>query len=344
MKTGVAMSGGVDSSVAALLLQQSGYDLLGVTMRVFEGAPERDEADAAAVASRLGFGHVTVDLCDEFRNSVMKYFAQSYICGKTPNPCVYCNKVIKFGALSDKVKELGCGMIATGHYARVNKNDPSGRILLERAIYAEKDQSYVLWQLSQAQLSSALFPLGDYTKPQVREIAAENGFVSSDRPDSQDICFVPDGCYREFIEKFTGRKFASGDFVGTDGKFWGKHKGLISYTIGQRKGLGISAPAPLFVIRKDVEQNRVYLGSNEELFSSRVEAKEINLIAVEKIESSLRVTAKTRYSQKEAAATVYQTGDSTMTVEFDEPQRAVTPGQSVVLYDGETVVGGGIIC
>ena len=344
MKTGVAMSGGVDSSVAALLLQQGGYDLLGVTMRAFEGAPERDETDAAAVAARLGFDHITVDLCDEFRSSVMEYFAQSYISGETPNPCVYCNKVIKFGALADKVKEAGCDMIATGHYARVNKNDPSGRILLERAAYTEKDQSYVLWQLSQAQLGAALFPLGDYTKPQVREIAAENGFISSDRPDSQDICFVPDGCYREFIEGFTGKKFASGDFVGTDGKLWGRHKGLISYTIGQRKGLGISAPAPLFVIRKDIKENRVYLGSHEELFSSRVEAREINLIAVEKIDSSLRVTAKTRYSQKEAAATVYQTGDSTMTVEFDEPQRAVTPGQSVVLYDGETVVGGGIIC
>lgn len=344
MKTGVAMSGGVDSSVAALLLQQNGYDLLGVTMRAFEGAPERDETDAAAVAARLGFSHITVDLCDEFRRTVMEYFVQSYICGETPNPCVYCNKVIKFGALAEKIKEFGCDAIATGHYARINKNDPSGRILLERAAYTEKDQSYVLWQLSQTQLSSALFPLGDYTKPQVRELAAENGFISSDRPDSQDICFVPDGCYREFIESFSGKKFAVGDFVGTDGKLWGRHKGLIGYTIGQRKGLGISAPAPLFVIRKDVEQNRVYLGSNEELFSSRVEAREINLIAVEKIDSSLRVTAKTRYSQKEAAATVYQTGDSTMTVEFDEPQRAVTPGQSVVLYDGETVVGGGIIC
>ena len=344
MKTGVAMSGGVDSSVAALLLQQGGYDLLGVSMRAFEGAPERDETDAAAVAVRLGFSHITVDLCDEFRRTVMQYFADSYISGETPNPCVYCNKAIKFGALAEKTKEFGCDLIATGHYARINKNDPSGRIMLERAVYTEKDQSYVLWQLSQAQLNAALFPLGSYTKPQVRELAAENGFISSDRPDSQDICFVPDGCYREFIEEFSGKKFAPGDFVGTDGKLWGRHKGLIGYTIGQRKGLGISAPAPLFVIRKDVEKNRVYLGSNEELFSSRVEAKEINLIAVEKIDSSLRVTAKTRYSQKEAAATVYQTGDSTMTVEFDEPQRAVTPGQSVVLYDGETVVGGGIIC
>ncbi len=344
MKIGVAMSGGVDSSVAALLLKQGGYDLLGVTMRAFDGAPERDETDAAAVAARLGFGHITVDLCDKFRNTVMEYFAQSYISGETPNPCVYCNKMIKFGVLAEKIKDFGCDSIATGHYARINKTDPSGRILLERAVYTEKDQSYVLWQLSQKQLAAALFPLGDYTKPQVREIAAENGFISSDRPDSQDICFVPDGCYREFIEDFTGKKFASGDFVGTDGKLWGRHKGLISYTIGQRKGLGISAPAPLFVIRKDVEQNRVYLGSSEELFSARAEAREINLIAVEKITSSLRVTAKTRYSQKEAAATVYQTGDSTMTVEFDEPQRAVTPGQSVVLYDGETVVGGGIIC
>lgn len=344
MKVGVAMSGGVDSSVAALLVQQEGYGILGVTMRAFEDAPVRDEEDAAAVAAKLGFSHVTVDLCDEFRRTVMEYFADSYIAGETPNPCVYCNKVIKFGALYDSVREHGCEMIATGHYARINKNDPSGRVLLERAVYGEKDQSYVLWQLSQAQLAGAMFPLGGYTKQQVREIAAENGFISSDRPDSQDICFVPDGCYREFIENFTGKKFRPGEFVGTDGKIWGTHKGLIGYTVGQRKGLGISAPAPLFVIRKSVEENRVYLGSHDELFSSRVDAKDINLIAVERIDSSMRVTAKTRYSQKEASATVFQTGERTLTVEFDEPQRAVTPGQSLVLYSGDTVVGGGIIC
>lgn len=344
MKVGVAMSGGVDSSVAALLVKQEGFDVLGVTMRAFEGAPVRDEEDAAAVAARLGFGHITVDLCDEFRRTVMEYFANSYIAGETPNPCVYCNKVIKFGALFDSIREHGCDIIATGHYARVTKSTASGRVLLERAAYREKDQSYVLWQLSQSQLAGAMFPLGGYTKQQVREIAAENGFASSDRPDSQDICFVPDGCYREFIEEFTGKKFMPGEFVGTDGKLWGTHKGLIGYTVGQRKGLGISAPAPLFVISKNVEENRVYLGSHEELFSKRVDARDINLIAVERIDGSLRVTAKTRYSQKEAAATVYQTGDGTLMAEFDEPQRAVTPGQSLVLYDGETVVGGGIIC
>ena len=344
MKTAVAMSGGVDSSVAALLVKQEGYEAFGVTMRAFKDAPVRDEEDAAAVAAKLGFDHVTVDLCDEFRRTVMEYFVNSYIAGETPNPCVYCNKVIKFGALFDSVREFGCEMIATGHYARINKNDSSGRVLLERAVYGEKDQSYVLWQLSQAQLAGAMFPLGVYTKQQVREIAAENGFISSDRPDSQDICFVPDGCYREFIENFTGKKFKPGEFVGTDGKIWGTHKGLIGYTIGQRKGLGISAPAPLFVIRKSIEENRVYLGSHDELFSRRVDAKDINLIAVERIDGSMRVTAKTRYSQKEASATVFQTGDSTLTVEFDEPQRAVTPGQSLVLYSGDTVVGGGIIC
>ncbi len=344
MKTAIAMSGGVDSSVAALLVQQSGCDMLGVTMRAFEGADKRDETDAAAVAARLGFEHITVDLCEKFRNTVMDYFVRSYIAGETPNPCIYCNKVIKFGALFDSVRALGCESIATGHYARINKNGASGRVLLERAVYTEKDQSYVLWQLSQEQLAAAQFPLGDYTKPQVREIAAENGFVSSDRPDSQDICFVSDGCYREFIEQFTGKTFAPGDFVGTDGKLWGRHKGVIGYTIGQRKGLGISAPAPLYVIKKSVEENRVYLGSHDELFSKRVEARDINLIAVDRIDSSMRVTAKTRYSQKESAATVYQTDSDRLTVEFDEAQRAVTPGQSVVLYSADTVVGGGIIC
>lgn len=344
MKVGVAMSGGVDSSVAALLVQQEGYEALGITMRAFEGAPVRDEEDAAAVAAKLGFGHITVDLCDEFRRTVMEYFADSYIAGETPNPCVYCNKVIKFGALYDSVREYGCDMIATGHYARINKTDPSGRILLERAAFKEKDQSYVLWQLSQAQLAGAMFPLGGYTKQQVRDIAAENGFVSSDRPDSQDICFVPDGCYREFIESFTGKKFVPGEFVGTDGRIWGTHKGLIGYTVGQRKGLGISAPAPLFVVRKSAKENRVYLGSGDELFSKRADARDINLIAIERIDGSMRVTAKTRYSQKETGATVFQTGESMLTVEFDEPQRAVTPGQSLVLYCGDTVVGGGIIC
>ena len=202
MKTAVAMSGGVDSSVAALLVKQEGYEALGVTMRAFKDAPVRDEEDAAAVAAKLGFDHVTVDLCDEFRRTVMEYFADSYIAGETPNPCVYCNKVIKFGALFDRVREQGCDMIATGHYARVTKPTAPGRGLLERAAFREKDQSYVLWQLSQAQLSAALFPLGDYTKPQVRELAAENGFISSDRPDSQDICFVPDGDYTAFYRAY----------------------------------------------------------------------------------------------------------------------------------------------
>lgn len=340
----VAMSGGVDSCVAALLSVKNGEDALGITMKVFTDAPEQDSIDAAAAAKKLGFEHVTVDLCKEFAETVMQYFADSYMTGETPNPCVYCNKIIKFGLLFDKAKQLGCNRIATGHYARINKSDSSGRILLERASYKEKDQSYVLWQLSQEQLQSAEFPLGVYSKDEVRELARENGFVSSDRPDSQDICFVPDGDYREFIERFTGRTFPSGDFVGTDGKIWGRHNGIIGYTVGQRKGLGISAPAPLFVIRKSVEENRVYLGSGEELFSKQVKAKDINLIAVERLDSPLRVTAKTRYSQKETAATLIQTSETTAVVEFDEAQRAATPGQSVVFYDGDTVVGGGIIC
>ena len=343
-KIAVAMSGGVDSCVAALLCTRGGRAAIGITMRVFPEAPLQDCADAAAAAETLGFEHVTVDLCEEFSRSVMRYFAQSYMAGETPNPCVYCNKVIKFGLLFDKAKQLGCDNIATGHYARINKTDASGRILLERAAHKEKDQSYVLWQLSQEQLKAAEFPLGEYSKAQVRELARENGFVSSDRPDSQDICFVPDGNYRAFIEKFTGKTFEPGDFVGTDGKIWGRHNGIIGYTVGQRKGLGISAPAPLFVIRKSVEENRVYLGSNEELFSKQVKAKDINLIAVERLDAPLKVTAKTRYSQKETSAVLIQTGEDTAVVEFDEAQRAATPGQSVVFYNGDTVVGGGIIC
>lgn len=342
-KIAVAMSGGVDSCVAAMLATAGGRPALGITMAVHPDAPEQDSIDAAAAAEKLGFSHITVDLQKEFHDTVMRYFAESYIAGETPNPCVYCNKVIKFGLLFDKAAEYGCQNIATGHYAKVNKTDPSGRILLERAAYKEKDQTYVLWQLSQEQLLRAEFPLGGYNKAQVREIAEENGFTVSSKPDSQDICFVPDGSYRSFIESFTGKTFPEGEFVGTDGKLWGRHKGIIGYTVGQRKGLGISAPAPLFVIRKSVEENRVYLGSNDELFSRRVEAKDVNLIAVPEISGSLRVTAKTRYSQKEAAATLFQTGESTAVLEFDEAQRAVTPGQSVVFYSGDTVVGGGII-
>lgn len=344
IKKAVAMSGGVDSSVAALLCTKESKNALGVTMSTFPGSAEQDSVDAAATAKKLGFEHITIDLSSEFSATVMKYFADSYTAGETPNPCVFCNKAIKFGILFERVKELGCDIIATGHYAALNKTDPSGRILLERALFSEKDQSYVLWQLSQQQLACAEFPLGGYTKPQVREIAAEYGFTSFDKPDSQDICFVPDGNYRSFIERFTGAQFPEGDFVGTDGKLWGRHKGLIGYTIGQRKGLGISAPAPLFVIRKSVEENRVYLGSHDELFSKRVELRDINLIAVEKLSAPLRITAKTRYSQKESPATLFQTSDSTAVLEFDEPQRAVTCGQSAVFYSGNTVVGGGIIC
>ncbi len=337
------MSGGVDSCVAAMLSSEGGRPALGVTMVVHDSAPEQDSVDAAAAAKKLGMEHITLDLREEFKNTVMRYFADSYIAGQTPNPCVFCNKAIKFGLLFDRARALGCDKIASGHYARINKSDASGRILLERAAYTEKDQSYVLWQLSQEQLAAAEFPLGGYSKPEVREIAQRGGFTASQKPDSQDICFVPNGDYRAFLEEFTGLEFEPGDFVGTDGKLWGKHKGLVGYTVGQRKGLGISAPAPLFVIRKTAEENRVYLGSNDELFSRRVELCEINLIALPKLDGSLRVTAKTRYSQKEAAATLFQIGETTAVLEFDEAQRAVTPGQSAVFYSGDTVVGGGII-
>ncbi|HBL40316.1 MAG TPA: tRNA 2-thiouridine(34) synthase MnmA [Ruminococcaceae bacterium] len=342
-KLAVAMSGGVDSSVAAFLVSQWGVDLLGITMKNFDGADERDSLDAASVAHRLGFEHQTLDLTEEFRNTVMRYFCESYMKGETPNPCVFCNRVIKFGTMLEQAKKRGCDGIVSGHYAKIKQEDASGRVLLQRAEHREKDQSYVLWSLSQEQLAATYLPLGELSKAQVREIAAEQGFASSDKPDSQDICFIPDSNYRRFLEEFTGKTFPPGDFVGTDGKLWGRHKGIVGYTIGQRKGLGIAAPAPLFVVRKSVEENRVYLGPSEELFSKTLKARDINWIAVESVPASLRVTAKTRYSQREAAATVFQTAENEITVEFDEPQRAIAKGQSVVLYDGETVVGGGII-
>ncbi len=342
-KLAVAMSGGVDSSVAAFLASQWGIELLGITMKNFDAADERDSRDAALVAHRLGFEHQTLDLTQEFRNTVMRYFCESYMNGETPNPCVYCNRVIKFGAMFDQAKKQGCDGIVSGHYAKIIRDAASGRVLLQRAEHREKDQSYVLWSLSQAQLSATRLPLGELSKAQVRQIAAEQDFESSDKPDSQDICFIPDSDYCRFLEEFTGQSFPPGDFVGTDGRILGRHKGIVGYTIGQRKGLGISAPAPLFVVRKSVAENRVYLGSSEELFSKTLKARDINWIAVESVPASLRVTAKTRYSQREAAATVFQTAENEITVEFDEPQRAIAGGQSVVLYDGETVVGGGII-
>ena len=339
------MSGGVDSSVSALLLKKEGFDVSGVNLVMHHnngGCGSSSELDTArAVSEKMGIDFHVFDFCEEFEREIMTYFAETYIAGATPNPCVVCNRKLKFGALLDKADDMGFDYIATGHYARIEKDGE--RFLLRKGEDLSKDQSYVLYGLSQRQLSRTLFPLGSYKKTDVRIIAEENGLVNAHKHDSQDICFLPDGNYPEFIEKFTGRKFEKGDFVTLDGKKLGEHKGIIRYTIGQRKGLGLALPAPMYVFKKDMEKNQVILTSEDKLFSKSLDADTINFIPFDKLTSPLHIKAKVRYSQRECDAVVEQTGDNTVHVEFNEPQRAISKGQSVVFYDGDYVVGGGVI-
>ena len=350
----IAMSGGVDSSVAALLCQQEGFDCMGVTLALTNnedrGIPHEktccsvdDVADARSVAFRLGMPFYVFNFKDAFRREVMGRFVQAYENGETPNPCVDCNRYIKFGKLMRRGEEIGFPYVATGHYARVEQDRATGRWLLKKGLDENKDQSYMLYSLTQWELSRLLLPLGGLTKEETRRLAEEHGFVNARKRDSQDICFVPDGDYAAFIRRWTGRDFPPGDFVGTQGEVYGQHKGIIHYTVGQRKGLGLSFPQPMYVCSIDPERNQVVLGEHRELFSRELEAVGCNLIAVEKIEKPLRVKAKVRYRQEEQPATVEQVGPETLRVVFDEPQRAITKGQAVVLYQGDTVVGGGKI-
>ena len=348
----VAMSGGVDSSVCAYLLQQMNYDCRGVMMTLFSKqdpcfqckntSTEADAEDAGLVAKRLGIPFSLIDLSDTFRANVIDYFTDTYLAGGTPNPCVQCNKTMKFGALLNYAKTVGCEYLATGHYARVKKSQ-DGRFLLLRAKDLSKDQSYVLWQLSQEQLSHILFPLGEMSKAEVRDIAHAVALSTASRSDSQDICFIPDGDYVSFIERYRAPKILCGKFIDKEGNILGEHKGALRYTVGQRKGLGIAFGKPTYVCSKNVAENTVTLGSNDDLFSKKLSAHSINLIATERLSSPMRIEAKIRYSASPAAATVEQTSESTFSLTFDEAQRAITPGQSVVLYDGDCVIGGGII-
>ncbi len=307
------------------------------------GDHHQDIEDARAVADSLDMPFYVFDFKDEFEKYVISDFIEAYKNGLTPNPCIVCNKHIKFGAFIDKAVEMGFDYVATGHYARVERNEATGRFEVRKAADETKDQSYMLYSLSQQQLSRVLLPLGDYSKESARVIARESGFDNADKRDSQDICFVPEGKYGEFIESRCDAKFPEGDFVNRAGDFIAKHKGIINYTIGQRKGLGIAAPAPYYVLEKDVDGNRVILGSNDDLFKSTLEAENVNFISVEKPDGKMRVKAKARYKQKETEAYISQKENGKVLVEFDTPQRAVTPGQSVVFYDGDTVLGGGII-
>ncbi len=350
----VAMSGGVDSSVAALLVKQAGCEAIGVTLRLYDNEDAGifgektccsldDVTDARKVAAQLEMPFYVFNFKEAFRREVMDRFTAAYERGETPNPCIDCNRYIKFGKLMARAKELGWDYVATGHYARVERDEKTGRWLLKKGLDAEKDQSYVLYALTQEELSHLLLPLGGLTKEESRALAQENGFANAGKRDSQDICFVPDGDYAAFIQRHTGKSFPAGRFVGVHGEQYGTHRGIVHYTVGQRKGLGLSFPQPMYVCGVDPEQNQVVLGKQEDLFSRRLTARDINLISRAEISEPMRVKAKVRYRQAEQPATVVQTGPDELKAVFDEPQRAITKGQALVLYDGDLVVGGGTI-
>ncbi len=352
-KVMVGMSGGVDSAVSAYLLLKNGYEPTGVNCRFFDNGDAfikektccslEDSKDARSVAYKIGIPFYVFNFTDDFREKVIGKFIDVYTKGATPNPCIDCNRYLKFDKLLKRALELEHDYVATGHYARNEFDESSGRFLLKKGVDETKDQSYVLYMLTQFQLSHTLFPLGSMRKTEVREVAEEMGFVNAKKHDSQDICFVPDGDYASFIEKSIDKTFPCGDFVDRDGNVLGTHKGIIRYTIGQRRGLGLSLKAPLYVLEKDPQKNRVVLAPEEYLFSKDLYATDINLIAVEKLEKPMRVKAKVRYKQGEQWATVEQTDKNRFHVEFDAPQRAFAKGQAVVLYDGDVVVGGGTI-
>lgn len=359
-----AMSGGVDSSVMAHLLLREGYAVTGATMTLYrpgmrvsedgrfayqpaEGqmtcGSDEDVRDARAVCDRLGIPHRVYDMGETFCRAVIGDFVREYEGGSTPNPCIVCNKHLKFGALLDAALKDGADGIATGHYARVEYDAGSGRYLLKKALDEDKDQSYVLWQLSQEALSRVLLPLGGWHKADIRALAAELALSTAHKSDSQDICFVPDGDYASFLTRYTGRVPLPGDYVSEDGRVLGPHKGIIHYTVGQRKGLGIALGQPMFVKSKDPVSRRVVLTVNDRLFERDVPLTAVNLIATAALDAPLRCVAKIRYNHRGAPATLIPTGERRALLRFDEPQRAPADGQSAVFYDGDTLIGGGII-
>lgn len=345
----LGMSGGVDSSAAAVLLRDAGYTVHGIHLSLLNGLPlpeERipdDGSDARAVAKALRLPFHDFDLSERFRQTVVAYFIREYEAGRTPNPCVFCNREVKFGAMWDAAQSLGADHLATGHYANIIQDPTTGRYLLRRGADHAKDQSYFLCRLTQEQLSRTLFPLGGMTKPQVRELAEAHGLITARKRDSQDICFVPDGDYVSFIARCVGRPSPTGPFLDREGHVLGRHKGFIRYTKGQHKGLGLAIEPPLYVLDKDPAAHAIRLGHNEDLFTTEVIAGDWNWIAIPVLAAPMEVTVKTRYSQREALATAEPLAGGRVRLRFREPQRAVTPGQFAVLYDGENVVGGGVI-
>ena len=343
----VAMSGGVDSSAAALLLRRQGYDCDGTMLKLIPNSDSRccsadDAEDARAVAYRLGMKFYVFNEVDAFRRDVMEHFTAEYCAGRTPNPCIDCNRCLKFGALLDRAVTLGYDFIATGHYARVSYDETARRYRLLRGTDRRKDQSYVLYQLTQYQLAHLLLPVGDYDKPAIRENAREAGLLNADKSDSQDICFVPDGDYVSFLQS-QGVELTPGDFVDEEGHVLGRHRGLPCYTIGQGKGLGIAVGKHVYVLAKNEADNTVVLGDNDRLFRRELTANRVNWIAGEAPAAPFRCTAKTRYSQVEAPVLAEPLPDNRLRLTFDEPQRAITAGQAAVLYDGDEVLGGGTI-
>lgn len=336
----IAMSGGVDSSAAAVLLHRQGYDCAGGMLNLLPQG--NDTADAAAVAQRLGMDFHLIDGAAMFRRSVMDRFVSEYSAGRTPNPCIECNRCLKFGLFLDRALELGYDYIATGHYARVARDEESGKYRLLRGADRRKDQSYVLYQLTQHQLSHLLLPVGEFDKASIRAFAREAGLANADKSDSQDICFIPDGDYAAFLRR-SGAELRPGDFVDGAGNVLGRHKGLPCYTTGQRKGLGVAAGKHVYVVRKNAEDNTILLGDEADLYTRELTACRVNWIAGEVPAAPVRCSAKTRYSQTEAEATVYPLPDGRVQVVFNEPQRAVTAGQAVVFYDDEACLGGGTI-
>jgi tRNA-specific 2-thiouridylase len=350
----IAMSGGVDSSVAAALLLEQGYEVAGATFKLFENedigidrtracCSLEDVLDAKSVADKLGFRHDVFNFGREFERDVMIPFAKAYQNGETPNPCIECNRSIKFEKFLERALLLDYDYIATGHYARIERDPESGRYLLKKALDQSKDQSYVLYMMAQEALSRTLFPLGALKKAEIRAIAEKKGFVNAKKPDSQDICFVKDGDYAGFLKKTLGVDPNEGEFVDREGNVLGKHPGVIHYTVGQRKGLGKTFGKPMYVVQIDSANNRVTLGSDEDLFTGSFTAGNVNLISVAALKGPMEVTVKTRYRQAEIPATIYPAGQDRVFVEFRNKQRAVTPGQAAVFYQGDVVAGGGTI-